>query len=117
MLTKKIQLQPTCSVRIPPSSGPIARASAETPAQIPIAVPRCRAGNVAVMIESVAGFISAAPTPWTVRAAISEPASPARPHHSEAAVKTTSPAMKILRRPSRSASLPPERSSTPNVSA
>ena len=47
----------------PPTSGPIASASADTPAQIPIAVPRSRGGNVAAMIESVAGFISAAPAP------------------------------------------------------
>ena len=47
----------------PPTSGPIASASAETPAQMPIAWPRSLGGNVAVMIESVAGFISAAPMP------------------------------------------------------
>ena len=117
MLTKKIQFQPMRSVRIPPTIGPIASESAETPAQMPIAVPRCRSGKVAVMIDSVAGFISAAPTPCTLRAAISEPALPARPHHREAAVKITSPAMKMRRRPSRSASLPPLRSRTPKVSA
>ena len=60
---KKIQFQLMCSVITPPTSGPIASASAETPAQIPIAIPRWRGGNVAVMIESVAGFISAEPTP------------------------------------------------------
>ena len=64
-LMKKIQLQSTCSVMRPPTSGPIASASAETPAQMPIAVPRCCGGKVAAMIESVAGFISAAPTPWS----------------------------------------------------
>src|SRR5262245_44960544 len=53
-LMKKIQLQLTFSVRRPPTSGPIASASAETPAQIPIAAPRRRGGKVAVMIESVA---------------------------------------------------------------
>jgi hypothetical protein len=41
---------------------------------MPIAVPRCRCGKVAVMIESVAGFSSAAPTPCTLARAISEPA-------------------------------------------
>ena len=69
---KKIQLQLMCSVIRPPTSGPIASAIAETPTQMPIAVPRCRGGNVAVMIESVAGFISAEPTPCTTRAPISE---------------------------------------------
>ena len=63
MLTKKIQLHSRCSVMRPPTSGPIASASADVPAQIPIAVPRSRGGNVAAMIESVAGFINAAPAP------------------------------------------------------
>ena len=61
--TKKIQLQSMCSVISPPMSGPIASAMAETPAQIPIAMPRWCGGNVAEMIESVAGIISAAPMP------------------------------------------------------
>ncbi len=116
-LMKKIQLQLMCCVITPPISGPIASAIAETPAQIPIAIPRCRGGNVAVMIESVAGFISAAPMPCTVRAPISRPAPFASPHASDEPVKTTRPTMKIRRRPSRSASLPPVSSNTPNVNA
>ncbi len=36
-LMKKIQFQLTCSVSRPPTSGPIASAIAETPAQMPIA--------------------------------------------------------------------------------
>ena len=80
---KKIQLQLICSVMIPPTSGPIASASAETPAQMPIAIPRCRGGNVAVMIESVAGFMIAAPRPWTTRAPISKPAFGASPQASD----------------------------------
>ena len=84
---KKIQFQLICSVMIPPTSGPIASASAETPAQMPIAVPRWRGGKVATMIDSVAGFISAAPTPWTTRAPISTPALFASPQASDDAVK------------------------------
>ena len=84
---------------------------------MPIAVPRCRGGNVAVMIDSVAGFISAAPTPCTTRAPISTLALLAKPQKNDDAVKMTSPAMNIRRRPSMSASFPPVRSSTPNVSA
>ena len=57
---KKIARQETCSVRKPPSTGPIASASAETPAQVPIALPRSSGGNALVTIESVAGIISAA---------------------------------------------------------
>ena len=66
-LIRKTQFQLACSVISPPTSGPIASASADTPAQMPIAVPRSRGGKVAAMIASVAGFISAAPTPWTIR--------------------------------------------------
>ena len=39
-LMKKIARQLTYSVRTPPTTGPIASASAETPAQVPIALPR-----------------------------------------------------------------------------
>ena len=76
---------------MPPTSGPIASASAETPAQIPIAVPRWRGGKVATMIESVAGFIIAAPTPWTTRAPISTAAPPASPQASDETVKIDEP--------------------------
>ena len=78
-LMKKIQFQLTCSVRRPPTSGPIASAIAETPAQMPIARPRSRGANVAAMIESVAGFIIAPPRPWTMRAPIRKPPFGARP--------------------------------------
>jgi hypothetical protein len=97
-LMKKIQFQLMCSSIRPPTSGPIASASADTPAQIPIAVPRCRGGNVRVMIESVAGFISAAPTPCTTRAPIRKPRS-GEPHASDESVKIASPTTKMRRRP------------------
>ena len=115
--TKKIELQPACSVRRPPTSGPIASAVAETPTQIPIAVPRCRGGNAAVMIDSVAGFMSAAPTPCTTRAPIRKSALGASAHASEEPAKTASPATKTRRRPRRSASFPPVSSSAANVRA
>ena len=51
------------------------------------------------MIESVAGFISAAPAPCTMRAEINMLPESASPHQSEAAVKTAIPMMKISRRP------------------
>ena len=114
---KKIQFQLMRSVITPPTSGPIASASAEIPAQMPIAVPRWRGGKVTVMIERVAGFISAAPSPWTTRAAISRFALPARPQASDEPVKMMRPATKIRRRPSRSASLPPVSMNAPKVRA
>jgi hypothetical protein len=106
-----------CSVITPPSSGPIASAIAETPAQMPIAVPRSRTAKVAEMIESVAGIISAAPMPCTERAAISSVALPARPQKSDERVKMARPMTKIRRRPSRSPSLPPVSSSEAKVRA
>ena len=98
-LMKKIQCQLAWSLSRPPTSGPIASASAETPAQIPIAVPRCLGGNVAAMIESVAGFISAAPAPWATRAAISISPLVDSPQASDARVKTAIPMTKRARRP------------------
>src|SRR5438105_12292353 len=44
-LMKKIQFQFTCSVSRPPTSGPIASAIAETPAQMPIALPGREGGG------------------------------------------------------------------------
>ena len=117
MLTKKIQCQLRCSVSRPPTSGPIASASAETPAQMPIAIPRSLGGKVAAMIESVAGFISAAPAPCTTRAAISMLPLSARPHQSDATVKTTIPITNSSRRPYASASLPPISISAAKLSA
>ena len=69
------------------------------------------------MIESVAGFISAAPTPCTTRAPIRNCSVSARPHARDAPVKITRPATKINRRPSMSASFPPVSISDANVSA
>ena len=69
------------------------------------------------MIESVAGFIIAAPTPCTTRAAIRTVALPASPQASDDTVKIASPTTKISRRPNRSASFPPVSMSAPNVSA
>ncbi len=69
------------------------------------------------MIESVEGFMSAAPIPCTTRAAISTLALPASPQPREERVKIASPTTKINRRPSRSASFPPVSMSAPNVSA
>ena len=60
------------SVSQPPISGPAASAIADTPAHVPIALPRSSGGNALVMIDSVPGIISAAPMPWTARLATSQ---------------------------------------------
>ena len=79
-LIQKIHSQDTCWVSRPPSTGPTARASAPTPPQTPTAAFRSRGSvKVALMIASVVGVTSAAPTPWRARAAISAAAPPAKP--------------------------------------
>ncbi len=78
-LRKKIARQLTCSVRSPPTTGPIASASAETPAHVPIARPRSAGGKAFVTIESVAGIMNAAPMPCTARLATSHVSFGAKP--------------------------------------
>ena len=78
-LRKKIARQETSSVSQPPTSGPIASAMADTPAQVPIALPRSSGGNALVMIDRVPGIINAAPMPWTAREATSQPSVGAKP--------------------------------------
>ena len=68
------------------------------------------------MIESVAGIMNAAPTPWIARPAISQPWSGARPIAALDSAKTTTPKRNIRRRPRMSPSRPPVTSSTANVS-
>ena len=103
-------------MRTPPSTGPIARARAETPAQVPIALPRSDAGNALVTIESVAGIIRAPPTPCTTRLATSEVVSGASPAVADEIVNRVTPIRKVRRRPKMSPSLPPVASSTANAS-
>ena len=115
-LMKKIARQETSSVSQPPTTGPIASAIAETPAQVPIAFPRSCGGNALEMIERVAGIMNAAPIPWIAREATSAPSLGARPMVAEASAKTTTPNRNILRRPKMSPSRPPVTSSTAKVS-
>jgi hypothetical protein len=115
-LRKKIARQLTCSVRKPPTTGPIASASALTPAQVPIAIPRWWGGNACVMIDSVAGIMNAAPMPWTARKMTSAVSSGASPIAMLDRPNTTTPNRNIIRRPKMSPSRPPVTSSTANVS-
>ena len=72
-----------------------------------MAAPRSFSSNAAPMSASEQGMSSAAPTPWTTRAAIRTSAFAARPQPSEAAAKMLTPITKISRRPNRSAAAPP----------
>ena len=115
-LMKKIARQETASVSQPPTTGPIASAMAETPAHVPIALPRSCGGNALEMIERVAGIMNAAPMPWMAREATSQVSLGARPIVAEASAKTTTPNRNIRLRPKMSPSRPPVMSRTAKVS-
>ena len=115
-LRKKIARQETSSVSQPPSTGPSASAMADTPAHVPIALPRSSGGNALEMIERVPGIMNAAPMPWTARDATSQPSLGAKPIVADASANTTTPNRNIRRRPKMSPSRPPVTSSTANVS-
>jgi hypothetical protein len=113
---KKIARHETYSVSAPPTAGPIASASAETPAQVPIARPRSCGGKVFEMIERVAGIMNAPPIPWTARPATSHSCDGARPMAALETAKTTTPNRNTSRRPKMSPRRPPVTSRTANVS-
>ncbi len=60
----------------------------------------------------VCGVMSAAPTPWTTRAAMSIPIEPDSPHHADASVNTARPTTNTGLGPYRSPRRPASRSST-----
>jgi hypothetical protein len=115
---KKIHSQPGPSTSGPPISqavvAPIPPRAPQMPSALLRSVP---SSNRVVMIESAVGVMIAAPLPCSARAPINAVSDQARPHSSDAPVKTTSPTMNTRRRPSRSAALPPRSSSPANVSA
>ncbi len=80
--------------------------SAAVAAHMPIALPRSSRGKTFVIVDSVAGMISAAPTPITARRATSWPADEANPAARLAAPKMMRPAWSARLRPKRSPSVP-----------
>ena len=74
--------------------------------QIAIAFARSSRGKMFEMIESVAGMISAAPTPITARTLISWPAEPTNNTHKLARPKIAVPAWRPSFRPNRSLKAP-----------
>ncbi len=115
-LRKKIDCQETFSTRKPPTTGPMARARALTPAQVPIALPRSCAGKALVMIERVAGIMKAAPMPWAARPATSHASLCESPMKALDRPKTTTPKRNMRRRPKMSPRRPPVTSRTAKLS-
>ena len=76
-----------------------------------MARPRIDSGNAAITMVALTGIISAAPSPWTTLAAISQvaprSAAGARPHAAEATKKTETPIRNVVTGPSLLPSLPP----------
>ena len=105
------------SVSTPPRIRPML---VPIPASAPyaaIAPVRCGpSGKLVESSASVEGASSAAPRPWTARAAIIPSGDWARPTASDAAVKIAIPSMNIRRRPARSPARAPSSNSPPNVS-
>ena len=88
-LTKKIHSQERKSTRMPPNRTPNAAPTPPTAPQAPSAMLRSRPSlNVQTRIESAAGVIVAAPSPWSARKPISDASLQASPHRSEPRVKS-----------------------------
>jgi hypothetical protein len=68
------------------------------------------------MIDSVAGIMKAAPTPWTARKAISQASLWEKPMSALDRPKTTTPNRNMRRRPKMSPRRPPVTSSTAKLS-
>ncbi len=115
-LMRKIDCHETCSTRNPPTTGPIASATALMPAQVPIALPRSCGGKALVMIDSVAGIMNAAPTPWAARPMTSQAAVWEKAMKRLDAPNTATPTRNQRRRPKMSPVRPPVTSRTANVS-
>ena len=86
------------------------------PDQMPIALPRSSRGKTLVMIDSVAGMISAPPTPIAARTAISPSAESTNSTARLAPPNSTSPACSASLRPKRSPSVPMVSSRPANTS-
>ena len=83
----------------PEASRPTMALAPATPAQAPTARVFCSGGKVLVMVDSVAGMTSAAPTPRTPRMAINQVGSLTVMAATEPAPKITRPASRARRRP------------------
>ena len=109
-LTRKTDVHENHSSSSPPNSGPRPMPIAAIPAQIPIALARSSRGKTFVMMDRVAGMMSAAPTPIAARIAISWLALSATRTARLAVPKIASPARRARFLPKRSPSVPMVRS-------
>ena len=113
---KKIQRQPGPSVSSPPAMTPTTEAMPLIAPHMPSARARWGpSGKTLVSRLSAAGAMNAEPRPWSPRATISITEPWASPATSEASAKITSPAWRMRRRPTVSASRPPSSRNPPST--
>ena len=105
-LMKNTQRHEPIEIRYPPTSGPAAVARPPRPDQAPMARGRSSARNEAWRMARLAGASSAAPTPWSTRAATSHPAEGAKPHRADATANQATPMENTRARPNRSPNEP-----------
>src|SRR5579871_557164 len=116
-LIRNAQRQEMCSTIQPPRTGPNAAVIDVKPDQVPMARPRSLSGNEALINARLPGTSNAAPTPCTLRAAISHPIDGASPQPADAMANNATPTRKILARPYRSPSEPPKSSKDESMRA
>ena len=90
----KIARQSNTWVRMPPSAGPSAKPN--VPASVQTAIPEAADPRSRASTGSAPASSSAAPTPWTVLAAIRNPRLPLSEQAIEAATKTSRPVTRTL---------------------
>lgn len=113
-----VERQPSVSVSTPPATMPTVKPSDISVPLIPSARSRSGpSGNVVVSRDIPVGTMTAAPRPWSARAARKEAGSQARVASRDAAPKRVSPMRNSLRRPYRSAILPKSSRKPPDGSA
>lgn len=97
-LIRKVEPQAWFSSSQPATSGPTAIARPDVAVQAVMARPRSLRGNVATSRDSVAGMITAAPTPMIPRAAMTSPVSSTRLPMTDPAPKISRPTTSAPRR-------------------
>jgi hypothetical protein len=115
-LIQKIHDQEKPSTTAPPTTGPSATPRPLMPDQAPIARPRRPTGSASASSVRLSGATTAAPAPWTARAAMSAAVLGATAASAEATVKSPRPATNTRRRPKRSPSAAAGSSRTANDS-
>ena len=106
MFTKKIQCQPTLSVRRPPIAGPMSELTPKTAPKKPWYLPRSDGAKMSPMIASAIGNSAPAPRPWRPRKSRNCHIVWLSPARAEPMRKMLTPMMKIGRRPKMSDSFP-----------